>query len=614
MTRAENRMAIKFLALLAAILVLSPLATYVSAATPAKSNVPGLPSELVVTSLPPTLPADNKSYKSIVVSLEDANFRPSLALSPIKVNIRSSQLNVGIVNLTVTIPIGQDYVIATMTTTNTPGATEITVSTPNLLPGFTTVNTVTPSGLASALKLFSVPDKVFPNTRGVIAVELIDGTGLPAKSATDVSISLESTNPSVVLYDQSTLTIRAGQFYTTVGYTAGPTAGSTATVSAFSLGYAAGQGQISVVNPGSAPYEIYIRGLFQATNKKTTILPADGHLYNALEVSLVDNTGIPVPAPPAGVSVQLSSSKNTVIGVNGTVVIPGGQSWTVAQLQLGILQGLSNVTAFAQGYLGSSAQVSAVIPAPSRLALYVDPNVKITTGTSEPLLVVQLQDSNGVPARAKAPTSVLVTAANESVIQGSLTLNITKGQDFVSTFLRTNETGSTVLTASSSGLVTARNIPISVIPFPISLVLKPTASFILINQTDQITLTMQFLGAPREGANVSWYARGGSITPSRSNTSASGTAVAVFTPSAAGLGNVTVVVNDPAIRMQRASVFIIASLLPVRPPLTPLQLVIRYSYLLLIPIAAVVAYLVIYFRRRRKKAREELEAAFQNVT
>src|SRR5271157_775739 len=607
-------MAIKFLALLAAILVLSPLATYVSAATPAKSNVPGLPSELVVTSLPPTLPADNKSYKSIVVSLEDANFRPSLALSPIKVNIRSSQLNVGIVNLTVTIPIGQDYVIATMTTTNTPGATEITVSTPNLLPGFTTVNTVTPSGLASALKVFSVPDKVFPNTRGVIAVELIDGTGLPAKSATDVSISLESTNPSVVLYDQSTLTIRAGQFYTTVGYTAGPTAGSTATVSAFSLGYAAGQGQISVVNPGSAPYEIYIRGLFQARNKKTTILPADGHLYNALEVSLVDNTGIPVPAPPAGVSVQLSSSKNTVIGVNGTVVIPGGQSWTVAQLQLGILQGLSNVTAFAQGYLGSSAQVSAVIPAPSRLALYVDPNVKITTGTSEPLLVVQLQDSNGVPARAKAPTNVLVTAANESVIQGSLTLNITKGQDFVSTFLRTNETGSTVLTASSSGLVTARNIPISVIPFPISLVLKPAASFILINQTDQITLTMQFLGAPREGANVSWYARGGSITPSRSNTSASGTAVAVFTPSAAGLGNVTVVVNDPAIRMQRASVFIIASLLPVRPPLTPLQLVIRYSYLLLIPIAAVVAYLVIYFRRRRKKAREELEAAFQNVT
>src|SRR5271157_2184836 len=106
-------MAIKFLALLAAILVLSPLATYVTAATTAKSNVPGLPSELVVTSLPPTLPADNKSYKSIVVSLEDANFRPSLALSPIKVNIRSSQLNVGIVNLTVTIPIGQDYVIAT---------------------------------------------------------------------------------------------------------------------------------------------------------------------------------------------------------------------------------------------------------------------------------------------------------------------------------------------------------------------------------------------------------------------------------------------------------------------------------------------------------------------
>jgi hypothetical protein len=614
LTRAENRLASKLLALLAAILVLSPLASFAATATTAKYNGPGMPSALVVTSLPPTLPADNKSYRSIVVSLEDINFRPSLALSPIRVNLRSSELNVGIVNLTVTIPIGQDYVIATMTTTNIPGATEITASTPNLLPGFATVTTVTPSGLASALRVFSVPDKVFPNTRGVIVVELLDDTGLPAKSATGVTVSLESTNPSVVLYDQSTLTIRPGQFYTTVGYTAGPDAGSTATVSAFSPGYAAGQGQISVVNPGSAPFEVYIRGLFSTNNKKAMIMPADGQVYSALEVSLVDNTGVPVPAPPSGVAVQLSSSKNTVIGVNGTVVIPGGQSWTVTQLQTGILQGSSNVTAFAQGYLGSSTDISAVIPAPSRLALYVDPNVKITTGTTEPLLVVQLQDSNGVPARAKAPTSVLVTAANASVTQGSLTLNITKGEDFVSTFLRTKETGSTVLTASSSGLVTARNIPMSVIAFPVSLVLKPAASFILINQTDQITLTLQFLGAPRQGSNVTWYASGGSIVPSNSNTSSAGTAVAVFTPAAAGLGNVTVVVNDPAIKAQKASAFIIVSLLPVRPPLTPLQLIIRYSFLLLIPIAAVAAYLVIYFRRRRKKAREELEAAFQNVT
>jgi hypothetical protein len=608
-------LASKFLALLAALLVLSPLAAFAAtSSSSAKSNGPGLPAQLVIASLPPTLPADNKSYKSIVVSLEDINFRPSLALSPVKVNLRSSELNVGVVNFTVTIPVGQDYVIATMTTTNIPGSTELTASSPNLLPGFTTVTTVTPSGLASALKVYSVPDKVFPNTRGVIIVELLDDTGLPAKSATDVTVSLESTNPSVVLYDQSTLTIKAGQFYTTVGYTAGPAAGSTATVSAFSPGYAAGQGQILVVNPGAAPFEVYIRGLFSATNKKATVMPADGQVYSALEVSLVDNTGIPVPAPPSGIAVQLSSSKNTIIGVNGTVIIPGGQSWTVTQIQTGILQGSSNVSAFSQGYLGSSVQISAVIPAPSRLALYVDPNVKITTGTTEPLLVVQLQDSNGVPARAKAPTTVLVTAANASVTQGSLTLNITKGEDFVSTFLRINETGSTVLTASSSGLVTARNVPISIISFPLSIVLKPASSFILLNQTDQITLTLHFLGAPREGSNVTWYARGGIITPPNSNTTAAGTAAAVFTPTAAGLANVTVAINDPAIKIQKASVFIIVSLLPVRPPLTPLQLIIRYSFLLLIPIVAVAAYLVIYFRRRRRKAREELEAAFQNVT
>jgi hypothetical protein len=604
----------RLLALLAAILVLSPLAPAVFTAASTKASAPGPAAQLVLTSLPPTLPADGKSYRSIVVALEDQNFRPSLAESSITVNLRSSQLNVGTVNLTVTIPVGQDYVIATMTTTIVPGTTEITASTPNLLPGFVTVSTVTPSGLASNLELFSLPDKVFPNARGVIAVELLDDTGLPAKSATDVTVHLESTNPSVVLYDQNTVTVRAGQFYTTVGYTAGPSAGSTATISAFSPGYASGQGQISLVNPGSAPYQIYIRGLFQTTNKKPTILPADGGLYAALEVSLIDNLGVPVAAPPGGVSVQLSSSKNTIVGANGTVVIPGGQSWTVTDLQTGIQQGSTNITAFSQGYIGSSAQVSAVIPAPSRLALYVDPNVKISLGNSEPLMVVQLQDSNGIPARAKAETSVLVTAANASVVQGSLTLNLSKGEDFVSTFLKTNETGSTVLTASSSGLVTARDIPVSVIPFPLVITLKPAASFILLNQSDSVTLTLQFLGVPRAGTNVTWYSTGGSITPANANTSADGTAVASLRPSAAGLANVTVVVNDPAVGTQEASAFVAVSTPPVHPPLTPLQLLIKYSYLLLIPVVAVVAYLVIYFRRRRRKAREELEAAFQNVT
>ena len=614
MTRADSGLASKLLALFAAMLVLSPLASLASAAVVPKANAPLQASELVVTPLPPTLPADGKSYKSIVVSLEDVNFKPSLAEEQIVVNLRSSQLNVGTINSTVTIPVGQDYVIATMTTTNIPGSTEITASTPNLLPGFYTVNTVTPSGLASALKVYSLPDKVFPNARGTIAVELIDATGLPAKSASGVTVNLESTNPGVALYDESVLTIHAGQFYTVVGYTAGPTAGSSATISAFSPGYASGQGQILVVNPGSAPYQIYIRGLFQTTNKKATIMPADGQLYNALEVALVDNTGIPVPAPPAGISVQLSSSKNTVVGVNGTVTIPGGQSWTVTNLQTGILQGLTNISAFAQGYLGSSAQISAIIPAPSRLALYISPNVKIATGTSEPLIAVQLQDSTGAPARAKAPTSVLVTAANESVIQGSLTLNISKGEDFVSTFLKINETGATVLTASSSGLVTARNVPVSVIAFPLSISLKAASSFIYINQTDQITLSLQFLGLPREGTNVTWYARGGTITPSNSNTTSKGVAVAVFRPSTAGVGNITVVVNDPAIKSHQAAVFVVVSLLPVRPPLTPVQVLVKYSYLLLIPIVAVAAYLVIFFRRRRRKAREELEAAFQNVT
>lgn len=580
----------------------------------AAGRIPSTPASISVASLPPVLPADGKAYKSIVVSLQDSANNPSLAISPVLVNLRSSQLNVGTLNLTVTIQPGHDYVIATMTTSNIPGSTEITATSPGLLPGFDTVSTATPSGLASVLKVFPAPIGIVSGGTGVVAIVLQDATGLPAKSATDVSIQLSLTTLGIVQLASTTLTIPAGQFFAEVGYTASGSPGNSTTISAFATGYTSGQGSVKIVEAGKAVSRVELVGIFQSGLSGSFVLPADGQSYDTLQVMLVDAKGNPASAPNGGISVQLSSSKNTIVGVNGTVIIPAGTTSVTTALRTGIQSGSTNITAFSQGYVGSFVTVSAVIPAPSRLAVYIDPSVKILTSLTSPLLAVQLQDDGGAPARAKQETSVLVTSSNSSVVQGTFTLNISKGDDFVTTFLKTPGTGSTILTASSSGLVSAKDIMVSVISFPLTVTLVSSSGAITLNGTSEITLTIDLLGQPLAGANVTWHVTGGDLGQASTVTTSGGTATAAFHPLQTGPANITAVAFGPAIGQTKSTVFVVVNPVPKAPPLTILEFIFLYGYLVVLPLVALLFYLVYVFRKRRRKAKEELEAAFQNVT
>jgi hypothetical protein len=573
-----------------------------------------LPASIYLQSLPPILPADNKSYNSLVVSLLDTSGNPSLAVAPIEVNLRSSQLNVASVNLSVTIQPNHDYVIATMTTTDIPGTTQVTATSPNLLPAIIPVSTATPSGLASTLKVYPIPAQIVPGGSGLIAVELLDATGLPAKSATDVTVQLSVTVTNVVTLSSNILTISAGTFFAELGYTATRTIGASTTVSAFSAGYITGQGAVKVVPVGGAGTKIVLQGIFQTGIGSASIMPADGQAYNALQVTFVDSANNPVPAPGAGILVQLSSSKNSIIGVQPAVTIPGGANSIMTSLSMGIQQGFSNITAFSTGLLGSSVIVSAIIPAPSRLAVYVDPSTKILSPLTNPLLVVQLQDAGGSPARAKESTSVLVSSTNQSVVQGGFTLNMSTGDDFASAFLTTPHTGFTLLTASSSGLVSAANLPIVIVQLPLVVSLYSSSYSITLNASATISLSASLLGQPLTGANVTWFASQGTVSQASSVTSPQGATSVLFRPIAVGEGNITALVSYPAVGVTKESVFLQIKPVPLPQPLTLLQIIMKYWYFILLPLAVIAVYLSLYVRRRRRRAREELEAAFQNVS
>lgn len=566
---------------------------------------------LTIESVPPSVPADGQQYQSIIVSLADSHRKPSIALSPVLVNLFSSQPNVASVNQSVSIATGHDYAIATLTTTNTPGVTQITASSTGFQSSFVNVKTITPSGLASRLKVFAAPEVILSQAgqnQGLVYVELQDDTGLPAKAATDTTVQLSSSDPLIVGLASNAMTIPAGQIFGTVNYLLPSTSLGTATINAFSTGFASGNDAIKVVAPaGPVPCcKIVLQGILNPTT-----LPADGKGYAALELLLEDSTGGPVRAPAGGLSVQLSSSKDTVVSVDSTVFMPSGAAFVFVDAQTFFLAGAANITAVSQGYSGSSTTVSTVIPAPSRLTVYVSPSSKVLTSLDQPLVVVQLQDAAGNPARAKADTTVLITSSNSTVVTATLALSIPKGDDFVSTFVQTSAVGSTTLTAGSSGL-SSSTVFLSVLPLPLTATLSGP-SLTNMNQPSAISLTVTLVGDPLSGASLTWSATKGTLSSASSTTDAVGKATALFTPTSTGRANITVVVTDAAIGVSQASVFLTVFPTPIQPPPTLAEQIVAYSYLILIPIAIIVAYIFFRIRKRRAKRRAELEAAFQTV-
>ena len=598
-------------AVLFILLIAFPVGAALSQTT---TGVPGVPSILSAQSIPRILPADGKSYNAIVISLEDSVGSPTVALVPITVFLASSLTNVGTVNSSIVIEPGHDYALATMTTTNTPGTTQITASAPGFTSSIIFVQTETPSGIAADLKVFAAPSELLSSagTTGTLYVELQDQTGLPAKALTPTPVSLTSSDPNVASLIQKNITIPAGQIFTTVQFRTGLTLGST-TISAFSTGFTSGQGKVTVIAPAGNPAtKVVVSGVLSSGKGVNTILPADGNQYAALELTLEDSEGNPVPAPAGGVSVGLTSTKSTVISVASSAVIPVGNISTIVHIQTSFLAGSINITAAPSGYSPSSAIFDTVIPAPSNIALFVAPSTKILTPLTLPLVVVQLTDASGNPARAKTNTSVLITSSNSQVVQGGITLTIPKGEDYAAAFLPVAMAGSTVLTAISSGL-TSSQAPLDVVPLGLAVQITPSASTIDLNGTSTLTLTATLQGQPLAGANVTWISNDGSLTPQKSVVTTTGTVAAVFRPSVTGFANVTAVVKDSAIGVSSSTYFLTVNPVPKKGPLTLTQFIFLYGYLVILPLVVLLVFLVWFLRKRRKKAREELEAAFQTV-
>jgi len=597
--------------------VLALLALQAIPSFAATETTPSLAAQVVVTIIPPKLPADQGVYPAAVVSLEDSAGLPTAALSDITVFLTSDQTNIAAVPASVTISAGEDYAIANITTTNTPGEAMITASSEGLeSPTPTLVTTVTPSGYPSKLEVFASPSVFLPRVdSGLVRVEVVDQSGLPSKAISNIQVSLSSSNDSIAALSQTSLTVPAGSIYADGGFST--TNPGTAVISATSTGYQTGAGVVTVNQPSSCTISCGASklALRVIASGNPGALPSDGGSYKVLEASLETSTGSPATSS-SDVVVQLTSDNSQLVSVPGLITISAGTISSLATLTTSALAGTANLTATFAGLLPASVAVQTVIPAPSKLQAYVAPaSTAFSENGNYPILVVQLQDSSGNPARARQDTSIIVTSSNSSMLSSFVTLGITKENDYVSSYLHTKGVGKTTLTASSPDLASSQAELVSA-PSPLVVRLQLTStpsSFIFENQTATFTFSASLVGQPLQDLNVSWSASGGQITPIFGSTGASGSTSVVFTPGTYGAYNISANTDSPQTGLVLLTYRLIVAQVPPKPSPSLAEQILGYWYYFVAAAAVVVIAVVYIFRMRRKKQRAEIEAGFEVV-
>ena len=602
-----------------------PLSVAISSSTPSQAV------GLALTIIPPKLPADNGTYSAVVVSLVDSSGLPSAALSDLTVFLTSSQTNIASVPDTVTIAAGSEYVVANAVTTPTPGSTTITASSHGLVTAFAQLTTATPSGFPSVLKVFVSPSTLLRRAdTGTVRVELVDSAGSPSKAITSVTAHLSSSNASRVGLAQNSLTINPGEIYATGIFNTSVNFGQ-AVITASSTGYGSGGAIVTVVPPNycssaCGPSKLLLK-LVPGT------LPTDGKTYSALEVGLATNTGQPAVSSSDTI-VSLFSDAPDIVSAPSFVTIPAGSISVLVPLTTSSLQGHSSITASSSSLLPGLANVTTVIPAPSKLQAYLaPPSTFVTSKGNRPILVIQLQDSNGNPARARVLTSITVTSSDSSMVSGPLHVSVATGQDYVSTLLTASGSGQGVLTASSQGLSSSQvtlQLAVSPLVYQLSAYIPKETAYgagtMYPNGTATLTLSVSFLGQPVQNMNVTWMATDGSVSPISTETGSSGTTSTTFTPYTDGLActvvgglpcylgtaNINASATSPQTGFFSAHVLIGI----YRPPPSPTHPWYKnrlVQYLIVAAVAAAIVAVYFLLRMRRKKQRAEIEAGFEVV-
>jgi hypothetical protein len=463
------------------------------------------PSKLKIYAGPASVPADNSTFECIFVQLQDANSRPARALTQTTVSLSSSQISVGNVDPTITIPKGSTFAVAKFNSTFTPGTTTIA----SAASGYAAVQTnmVTVAPVPYKLAVYGLPP-ILPSDGipyDALVVQLQDSSGSPAKAPlSGVQVTLSSSN-STIASVASSATISGGETYTLATITSN--APGSVTITALTSGYTSAQATITAEQPlnvQAKSLRIYVA---------PPVTPADNTEHPQIVVQLLSATGKITQAPTATI-IQLASSNENVGTVQPTVTIPTGKVQATATFSTTYKAGTTTITAAATDLTADTEPLTTIGPIPTKLAVYCTPSALPADNKAYNAIQVQLQDTSGKPALdPDGDVTVSLSSSDPAVGTVDETLTIPYGQTYATTtFTTTYMASSAAVTAQASGYTSSQAQVTTYIVDQAPLHVAVTANPNNIGPTEQTNITayVTYPGAnPTTGATVKFTSNNG---------------------------------------------------------------------------------------------------------
>ena len=128
-------------------------------------------------------------------------------------------------------------------------------------------------------------------------------------------------------------------------------------------------------------------------------IPADQSSYRQIAVQLQNASGYVAKPQSTDITVYMTSNDSSVCRID-QIRIPADQTYALAKLNTTYKPGLANITAVANDFPLTNQSISTFGFIPSKLMVYCIPTSLPSDGQTYQTIQVQLQDSQGRPAKS----------------------------------------------------------------------------------------------------------------------------------------------------------------------------------------------------------------------
>ncbi|MCH8063232.1 MAG: hypothetical protein IH861_12085 [Chloroflexi bacterium] len=401
--------------------------------------------KLSVTLAPSALLADGETHEVLYVQLLGPDGSPRQASVPVRVFLASDGPEIADLPAEVIVEAASSYVSVPLSVTFKPGVVRLSAVANGYEDGEIELETFSRLGAKPpfTLDVALLPPTIYPGASGILAVSIVDGSGVPYLAPRDVEVVLTSSAPETIEVPRS-LVIPRGDYSMIMEWTARKSGDVNITAQAQSV--EAGDAWVSVTSGTEmgAPVRIKAYPLLPS-------LPATGYERDAVMLQAFDERQNPVEFPCTDVFVTSSAPQVvSLASVSAPSPCDAASAYLMYSVRTSQQPGSAMMSAAVPGLGPANIVLTSHGPVGPRLVLRHGPELPLGTDAVPATISIQIVDSKGVPVSLHGGFDATLVAQGADLPDS---VGIPAGQSFVTIpSPHSSASGRISITAAAPGL------------------------------------------------------------------------------------------------------------------------------------------------------------------